>query len=127
MAAMLRRAAPTVGGASDAHRLRLGDEATDHPTIEPNKLDMFWQEQARCCASNSTRWTHRLALSWVYESGHDETMIDASRSRAPESRPMELQLVLILIVILAGLAALGAASLAWGVDSRDPLPDDHRR
>jgi hypothetical protein len=50
MAAMLRRAAPTVGGASDAHRLRLGDEATDHPTIEPDKLDMFWQQQARCCA-----------------------------------------------------------------------------
>jgi hypothetical protein len=49
MAAMLRRAAPTVGGASDAHRLHLGDEAAVGPLIEPDKLDMFWQQQARCC------------------------------------------------------------------------------
>ena len=31
------------------------------------------------------------------------------------------------IVIVAALVALDAAALRWGVDSRDRLPDDHRR
>ncbi len=35
-------------------------------------------------------------------------------------------LVIIAFLIIA-LAAFDAASLAFGSDSRDPLPDDHRR
>jgi len=35
-------------------------------------------------------------------------------------------LIFVAIVII-GLAALDAAALNWGVDSRDSLPDDHRR
>lgn len=36
--------------------------------------------------------------------------------------------VLIIIALLTvGLGALDAAALAWGQDSRDQLPDDHRR
>jgi len=31
----------------------------------------------------------------------------------------------VLLIIL--LAAMDAAALAWGADSRDQLPDDHRR
>jgi hypothetical protein len=31
------------------------------------------------------------------------------------------------IVIIAALVALDVAALHWGVDSREPLPDDHRR
>lgn len=31
------------------------------------------------------------------------------------------------IIIIAALLALDAGALLWGVDSRDPMPDDHRR
>jgi hypothetical protein len=33
----------------------------------------------------------------------------------------------ILAIVIVGLAAFDAASVAWGADSRDQLPDDHRR
>jgi len=33
----------------------------------------------------------------------------------------------IIAIIIIGLGALDAAALAWGADSRDQLPDDHRR
>jgi nitrogen fixation-related uncharacterized protein len=36
-------------------------------------------------------------------------------------------ILLILTVVIIGLGAFGAASLAWGQDSRDQIPDDHRR
>jgi hypothetical protein len=35
--------------------------------------------------------------------------------------------LLTLSIIASGLAALVTAALRWGVDSRDTLPDDHRR
>jgi hypothetical protein len=33
----------------------------------------------------------------------------------------------IIALIIIGLGALDAAALAWGADSRDEIPDDHRR
>ena len=38
-----------------------------------------------------------------------------------------MESLLIFTTLIAGLAALGAASLRWGVDSRECIPDDHRR
>ena len=32
-----------------------------------------------------------------------------------------------LAIVVIALAALDAAAVAWGADSRDQLPDDHRR
>lgn len=34
---------------------------------------------------------------------------------------------IVVIAALAALVALDAAALLWGADSRDLLPDDHRR
>jgi hypothetical protein len=34
---------------------------------------------------------------------------------------------IIIAILIIGLGALDAAALAWGQDSRDQLPDDHRR
>jgi hypothetical protein len=36
-------------------------------------------------------------------------------------------LLIVLIVIIAAIAAYDAAALGWGVDSRDSMPDTHRR
>jgi hypothetical protein len=33
----------------------------------------------------------------------------------------------IIALIIIGLGALDAAAMAWGADSRDQVPDDHRR
>jgi nitrogen fixation-related uncharacterized protein len=33
----------------------------------------------------------------------------------------------ILFILIAALVALDLGALTWGVDSRDRLPDDHRR
>lgn len=33
----------------------------------------------------------------------------------------------IIAILIIGLGALDAAALAWGADSRDEFPDDHRR
>jgi len=38
-----------------------------------------------------------------------------------------MESLLILTTLVASLTALAAASLRWGVDSRDRIPDDHRR
>jgi hypothetical protein len=38
---------------------------------------------------------------------------------------MSILVIIALLIIL--LAALDAAALTWGADSRDQLPDDHRR
>jgi nitrogen fixation-related uncharacterized protein len=38
-----------------------------------------------------------------------------------------MEAIIMMIVLIAGLASLGAAALLWGTDSRDPMPDDHRR
>ena len=35
-------------------------------------------------------------------------------------------LVMVLIIVIA-LVMLDATSITWGADSRDTLPDDHRR
>lgn len=35
--------------------------------------------------------------------------------------------VLILFSIILALGGLDLAALRWGVDSRDPIPDDHAR
>ena len=38
---------------------------------------------------------------------------------------MSILVIIALLIVLLG--ALDAAALAWGADSRDQLPDDHRR
>ena len=38
-----------------------------------------------------------------------------------------METLFIWMVIIAALVALDAGALTWGVDSRDPMPDDHRR
>ena len=38
---------------------------------------------------------------------------------------MSILAIIALLIIL--LAAMDAAALTWGADSRDQLPDDHRR
>jgi hypothetical protein len=38
---------------------------------------------------------------------------------------MSILAIIALLIIL--LAAMDAAALAWGADSRDQLPDDHHR
>jgi nitrogen fixation-related uncharacterized protein len=35
--------------------------------------------------------------------------------------------IMMMIVLITGLVLLGAAALLWSTDSRDPMPDDHRR
>ncbi len=46
----------------------------------------------------------------------------------PEVSDMETLFVwIVVIVVIAALVALDAAALIWGADSRDLLPDDHRR
>jgi hypothetical protein len=42
-------------------------------------------------------------------------------------RRLEMETLLVWIVVIAALLALDAGALRWGVDSRDPMPDDHRR
>lgn len=32
-----------------------------------------------------------------------------------------------VLILISGLAILGASSLRWGVDSRPAMPDDHAR
>ena len=38
-----------------------------------------------------------------------------------------MEATMLALVMIVGLAALGWASLNWGVDSREPYPDDHTR
>ena len=38
-----------------------------------------------------------------------------------------MELLLIVSTFVGSLALFAAAALRWGVDSRDCLPDDHRR
>lgn len=38
-----------------------------------------------------------------------------------------MEILMVLFLIVSGLAAYDAAALGWGADSRDPMPDDHRR
>lgn len=40
---------------------------------------------------------------------------------------LEMEMLFVWIVVIAALIALDAGALQWGVDSRDILPDDHRR
>jgi len=41
--------------------------------------------------------------------------------------PKAMESLLILTTLVASFAVLAAASLRWGADSRECLPDDHRR
>ena len=38
-----------------------------------------------------------------------------------------MDILFIWFIIIAALLALDAGALRWGADSRDRLPDDHRR
>lgn len=38
-----------------------------------------------------------------------------------------MELVIAIMLVVIGLAAFDASAIAWGADSRDPMPDDHRR
>jgi hypothetical protein len=38
-----------------------------------------------------------------------------------------MEAVVMIAVLIAGLVLLDAAASLWGIDSRDPMPDDHRR
>ena len=40
---------------------------------------------------------------------------------------MEGTLDMTLLIISLAIVVLGLAALGWGVDSRDPMTDDHRR
>ena len=53
------------------------------------------------------------------------TIQDDDIDTAEEARSMET--LIVWIVVIAALVALDAGALRWGVDSRDVLPDDHRR
>jgi hypothetical protein len=49
-------------------------------------------------------------------------------ARTPEpTKEQTVDVIVNLIVILAGFLGLGAAAASWGVDSRDALPDSHAR
>lgn len=50
-------------------------------------------------------------------------------SPPPERSEMETLFVSLVVVItlVAALVAMDAGALLWGVDSRDVMPDDHRR
>ena len=37
-----------------------------------------------------------------------------------------MEALFVLMIIVVGLAVLDLTALRWGVDSRAPLPDDHR-
>lgn len=36
-------------------------------------------------------------------------------------------IILFVAIVVIALGALDAAAVAWGADSRDSIPDDHRR
>ena len=38
-----------------------------------------------------------------------------------------MEAIFTILAIVTGLAVVGAASITWGVDSRESDPDDHRR
>lgn len=38
-----------------------------------------------------------------------------------------METLFVWIVVIVALVALDAGALLWGADSRDPMPDDHRR
>ena len=38
-----------------------------------------------------------------------------------------MSILIIIALLVIGLGAFDAAAAAWGEDSRDTLPDDHRR
>ncbi len=36
-------------------------------------------------------------------------------------------LIIVIALLIIGLGAFDVAAIAWGQDSREQLPDDHRR
>ena len=38
-----------------------------------------------------------------------------------------METLIFWIVVIAALLVLDASAMLWGVDSRDRMPDDHRR
>jgi len=38
-----------------------------------------------------------------------------------------MDILILFVTLIAGLASLAMASIRWGADSRDRIADDHRR
>lgn len=38
-----------------------------------------------------------------------------------------MEVIVTILAFVTGLAVLGGASITWGVDSREPYPDDRLR
>jgi hypothetical protein len=38
-----------------------------------------------------------------------------------------MEAAMLFLISMVGLIVVAAASLTWGVDTRDPYPDDHAR
>jgi hypothetical protein len=38
-----------------------------------------------------------------------------------------MEAIITILAFATGLAVLGGVSITWGVDSREPYPDDRRR
>ena len=43
------------------------------------------------------------------------------------ARRLDMEMLFVWIAVIVALVALDAGALLWGADSRDRLPDDHRR
>jgi hypothetical protein len=52
---------------------------------------------------------------------------DGGNEIAVAWRPEHMEALFIFIVLIGSLALFGAAAMRWGVDSREPIRDDHRR
>jgi hypothetical protein len=38
-----------------------------------------------------------------------------------------MEATMLILAVIAGLAVFGKATITWGVDSREPIADDHAR
>lgn len=88
--------------------------------------DRTWQVSlGRCSRSPISTGVDLLKRPLVGLSIEPATVQDDDIDTAVEARKMET--LIVWIVVIAALVALDAGALRWGVDSRDVLPDDHRR
>lgn len=39
----------------------------------------------------------------------------------------DMEIIMTIVALVTGIAALGGAAINWGVDTRESYPDDHRR
>jgi hypothetical protein len=44
-----------------------------------------------------------------------------------DGKESDMETILLGLIVVMALIAFDWAALTWGVDSRDPLTDDHRR